>query len=320
MFLEAARNWMDPASGPLASRPSQDYVIANALPSLLAGPLGLTNPYLNGALWLALSMVVIALPMLMPSIRTFNARRLLMGVIVVGGPLAVLMVHRVGGYDVALCAALIVAALARSPWIAAIGWSVAGFQHSSIAVMALAAYLACAFWVSRSWREPRTWVPLAAVAAGAILNVGWSQAIGLTTDRWDVYRLYPVSLYVDGLIGGLPLSLYGVLGIAWIVLLDRRVRHSASSRAVLTIGILTAIVVPVTALDETRVPALVMMPALLWWVRTIDMHVPGPTADALPRKYAIPAIIVPVVMVIGGGPYDYGWDFLLYFRTSLTGL
>jgi hypothetical protein len=85
IMFEVANNWSSPASGPLVSRPTQDYVVANGLPAMLLGFVGLSGRWSFTTVSVLLAAIVIVTPLVMPSVRNSVHRRRLIFVLVAGG-------------------------------------------------------------------------------------------------------------------------------------------------------------------------------------------------------------------------------------------
>lgn len=317
-MFEVSENWNDPMSGPLVSRPLQDYVVANALPAMLLGAVGLHGLYSFALAGVLIAALVVAVPFVMPVARTSPQLTRLLFVLIAGGPLLPILFHRIGGYDAAFLAAIVVAAMARDPRVRALGWLGAGFQQSQNAVVAAAFLLA--FLVLAGRARKASVLPVLAVGAGWLLSQAWIAALGVQTLRTDLFFRYPLSTFVDTLIASLPLSIFGVLGIGWVVLLDSSVRGLRETRVLLLLAIVASLTLPLVALDASRIPALAMLPVVLTWAVIVAKEQPVAVVEQLWRRYAVAAVVVPVVMVMNGVAIDYGYRHYLGFRAFLLGL
>ncbi len=318
-LYEVAENWQDPTAGPLV-QPPQDYILANAVPSLLLGIVGLTDQTVYVSAQVLLAIVAIVLPFTMPAARDSLATSRVMFVMLAGGPVLALLLTWIGGYDTLCVIGATIAVLARRAPVSALGWLLFALGHSTIAVVAFVLSSALlllglnvgdrrAAWVRMLWG-------LAGLAVGYVSITLLTSSWGGVTSRWEAYRLYSVDYYVNALIAGMPMIIFSALGVGWIVLLDRSVRRSRAAVLVLGFSLILSLVLPVLALDQTRTIALVTFPLVVAWAASVPRLYSGDIASRLWSRYAIAAAIVPVIIVGGGQWMASGWQSLLAWRST----
>jgi len=314
---EIAVNWRHPTQGPLITAPA-DYLVANATGSFATGILGLTATPVYVACMAGLAIAAIATPFLMPRARRSSDMSRLLFVMLAGGPVLALLLLTIGGYDAISVLGLGIAVLARSHWVAAAGWAVVGFQHSSLGV--LAAVMLAVFWVASEGLSVRArLVPVAVgVLVGASANALVMLQLGGVTSRLELYLHYPLQHYVDVLIAGMPLLLFSALGMGWALLLDPGARRLRATRVLLALAVVTSFLVPLIAEDQSRMVAMVLYLCVLAWTITVVESRDGSSMTGrLWSRYAVAAAIVPVVMLYAGHMVPAGWNAFLAFRSTL---
>jgi len=269
-------------------------------------------------------VIALLLPFLMPITRDGETRphlpRLLF-VIVAGGAVAPVLLSWIGSYDALIVIAATIAALSRNRWFSAAGWCLLGVAHAAVALVALALWLPMA-WVTRPHEEHRRRITRLAMACVA-LAVGWlsiravSDAWGGSTDRWQLFRRLDPSDVLHAYAAGWPLVLFGALGVVWLIVLRREVRRTVPGRLLLTEAVLSAFVLPLVAVDETRITVLCLLASTLTWAAwTARMSPATPAVTEQWRTYALAAAVVPVIVVWQGTVLYPGWDLLRTLQTS----
>jgi hypothetical protein len=319
ILQQAAVNWQAPKLGSLA-QPPQDGVLANSGVSRLAGIMGITSTPSYVTLMVILAFLAVSIPFLMPKVLASVNLQKVIFVVLAGGPVLSLTFMTIGSYDVLIVIAAAVAVLARSRWISALGWAVLAFQHTTIGALALlvwGVFEYSRFTDFKKWRQ-LIWLPVLGLTIGIMANTLMVASIGGVTSRLELFRMYPFSFYVHSMVAGMPMILFGVLGIVWIVALDSRVRRLRETKVLLIAGLACAFLLPLIAQDQSRIPILVLYPTVLAWCMSLTHGNDGEIlAKRIWNRYAIAAAIVPVVMVYWGIFIQTGWSSLLSFRGTL---
>lgn len=318
-LYEVAENWQDPTSGSLV-QPPQDYILANAVPSLLLGMVGLTGQTVYVSVQVLLAVVAIVLPFTMPAVRDSLATSRVMFVMLAGGPVLALLLTWIGGYDTLCVIGATIAVLSRKAPVSALGWLLFALGHSTIAVIGYALWGVLLLLGLNLADRRASWVRilwgLAGLAVGYVSITLLTASWGGVTSRWEAYSLYSVDYYVNALIAGMPMIIFSALGVGWIVLLDRSVRRSRGAALVLGFALILSLLLPVLALDQTRTIALVTYPLVIAWAASVPRLYPSDVASRLWSRYAIAAAIVPVIVVGGGQLMSSGWQSLLAWRST----
>lgn len=233
-------------------------------------------------------------------------------VVVAGGALAPVLLAWNGGYDAAVVIAGVVAGLSRRTWLAGVGWLALGFSHAAVAGVGLLIWLPV-MWVSGNAsvraRLSRAGVALAGVILGWLAIRTLTDAWGGSTDRLSLFRSISFGDIASSFANALPLVLFGTLGVAWLLLIDPRVRAARSSRAMLVMALVAALAVPLIAVDQTRIVVLVLVAAVMAWLDDLSRHplLESGIERGTWRAWIAAAAIVPVPVVWMGVVLYPGW-------------
>jgi hypothetical protein len=319
---DAAAHWPAIADAPLIQEGDRS-LLSNISLSWIAGALGATSiPAYFLLCWLA-AMLAMALPFAMRWRSPAFAR--LAFVAVAGGAVAPVLLAWVGGYDAIVVIAASIAVLSRRAWAAAAGWALLGFSHSAVAVAALL------LWTPVMWSAARDY-PNGRVArlatAGASAGAGWlaihalTDAWGGSTDRFALFRAIDPGAIAASYLSAAPLVVFGALGIVWILLADDRIWPLRSTRALLAVALVGSVVLPLVAVDQTRIVALSLFAATLAWIDDLAPRLglePGQEHNRRWRTWALSAAIVPIPVVWMGTVLYPGWGTLDDWATLLGG-
>lgn len=305
-----AAAWPDP-TGAAPIMETDRSLLSNLTTPWLLGALGThtTTSYLIGSL--ALILIAIALPMLMPSIRESRSARQLAFIFIVGGAVPAVLLSWVGGYDAAVVIALSVAVLARRTWLQAAGWFMVAFSHAALGFVAFAFWIPMV-WVTGSRDGVRARVRHLAIC-GMAGFLGWltihtlTDAWGGSVDRWSLYRAIDPSAVWSAYLANLPLTVFSVLGVGWFVLLHPRVRSTRAAQVLIAEALVAALVVPLIAVDHTRIASLAVFSAVLAWLAAAAPSLPPRTVNKVWRVLALPAVFLPVVVIWMGAPLVDAW-------------
>lgn len=318
----AAVNWSDPLTSSVLA-PPQDYVLSSSIVSLGLGVLNLTSQNIYVSAYVLLALTAVVVPFLAPrSLHSVKLARLLY-LMLAGGPLLVLLLTGIGGYDALSIVAMSVAVLSRNVIAVSAAWFVVGLNHSALALLALTVWALVLLAESDKADGGETRKRLMAIGSsfsavlfGSVLMWLLTQQWGGITGRWEVYRLYDFGYYANMLMAGMPLLLFSALGAGWLVLLDRSVRAQRTTRVVLGLALLLSFTLPLLAVDQTRVVAITLYPAVLLWARRMSERCTDHQVKRLWRRWAIPATIIPVIIIWEGAPDPGTWQNILNWRAS----
>jgi hypothetical protein len=305
---QIAMNWQSPADPNL----NEDYLLASPVSALLAGILGLSGS--RGFLLLHLFLVALALclPFLMPAVRTSRTRAHLVFVLLVGGPIAAVLVTWLGSYDAVSVIAMTIAALARWRMVALVGWLLLAFNHGQLAVAALLLSLPILLWSMREQAPRQKWIavlaPVAVIGLGIALNTALLTSWGANSSRFEVVLRVGLETFTRISLMYAPLIVFSVLGAGWFLLLEPRIRRSVDGRIMLVTALVAAVVLPLISLDQSRIPGLALLVPLLIWTGVLSAEYPPKYLERLWRRWWIPALITPVVLVYVHGLVYPGWS------------
>lgn len=318
-LFQVAQNWQDPTVGSLV-QPPQDYVLANALPNVLLGALHLNAQPVYVSIQVALALVAIVLPFLMPAVRESAHTSRLAFTMLAGGPALALLLTWIGGYDTVCVIGATLAVLSRNRWSAAAGWLIFAVGHSTLGLVTFVCWIVL-MQVGRLAGAERPFLARVLLNAAALIvgsGIVWvvTQSWGGITSRMDAFHLYPLSYYGNAWIAGMPLILFSALGVGWIVFLDKSLRRSRAAITLLVLALAMAIALPLVALDETRTLALVLTPLVLAWVGSARRIHGDQLLNTLWSRYGLAAAIIPIVIVGSGQLLPFGLQSVLHWRAN----
>ena len=323
-FADATMHWPDFSASPLLTE-ADATLVSNSAGSWLLAAVGFRGPvpYLAGSLLLA--AIAIVLPFLMPVSVQHRARpalpRLLF-IVVAGGAIAPVLLTWIGSYDALVVIAATIAALSRNRWASAAGWLLMGLSHATVAALAFVLWAPMAFATHQSESPARRVQRLAMAALGTA--VGWllmravADAWGGSTDRWQLLQRLNPSDVVHAYFSGLPLVLFGILGVTWLVVLRRDVLAGIPSRILVVEAAAAALLIPLIAVDETRIGVLCLLASTLAWAAWLsgDEQRSSWVIDQRWRAYALAAAIIPVMVVWQGAVLYPGWDVVRTLQSA----
>jgi hypothetical protein len=318
-FFQIAQNWSNPTAGALV-QPPQDYILSNALPTVLTGALGITSVPLYVSLQVVLTLIAIVIPFLMPSVRESKRTARLTFTMLAGGPTLALLLTGVGGYDALCVIGASIAVLARNLWVGALGWFIFAVCHSSLALIAFASWMIVIvvgrMFFSKKEVLTRSILGVLGLLSGFLLVWLVTSSWGGVTSRLEAFQLYGIDYYLNAYIAGMPMILFTALGVGWIVLLDRSVLRSRATSVLVVLSVIVSLMLPLITLDESRTVALVIMPSVLAWVSASRELYGDKVLDRLWSRYGVVAAIVPVILVWSGMLASSGLQSLFHWRAN----
>jgi len=304
-FLDAAIRWPDASSSLLAV--GDRALLSNVATSWLAGVLGATTEHSFIVFSAALTALAFILPILLAPeglARTFSQLYVL---VAVGGSLAPVLLMWVGGYDALIVCAFAVGVLSRNLWISACGWFVASFSHTSVAIFALLLWA-----VFTLVDKPRNFVRLptrsvllssSAVALGGLGIKLTTDFWGGSTDRLTLFRAIPFEAVLQSYAQAWVPILFSGLGITWVLIFWKCIRELRSTKIFFLLALGSIIMVPLIAVDQTRITALILFPLLLSWIVSVSFQIEIAKFNKLWRWMVIPALLIPIPVVWMGTSY-----------------
>ena len=244
---EAAQYWPEVWLAPMIQETDRS-LLSNISASWIAGAFDLNSVRWYLVFQLLIALAAIAAPFMMPSIRSSALQSRLMFIVVVGGPVTSVLLIWVAGYDAIYVLAAVLAGLSRNVLVMAAGWFIMAFNHAALGT---AAWVLWVPLVLVAWQHiPLRERVIRLVASGAALAAGWfairtlAASWGGSRDRWQLYQSIDRADIMNAYWAGLPLVLFGVLGGAWFVVLDRDVRRTLLGRMMIGLALIAALLAP----------------------------------------------------------------------------
>lgn len=304
-FVDAANHWPDASSSLLAV--GDRALLSNVATSWLAGALGANSEHSFIVFSAALTALALILPIILAPAEVARTFSQLYVLVAAGGALAPVLLMWVGGYDALLVCALVIGALSRNQWVSACGWFVASFSHTSVALFALL------LWASFTVLDkPRSTtksqiqsvlLPSVAVALGGLGIKLITNFWGGSTDRLTLFRAIPFEAVVESYAQAWVPILFSGLGITWVLLFWKYMRVLRSTKIFFLLALGTILMVPLIAVDQTRITALILFPLILCWIASVSSQIEMAQFATMWRWMVIPALLLPVPVVWMGTAY-----------------
>jgi len=313
---DGTMHWQDISQSPLLAE-GDASLRSNVVGSWLSGALGFSSAHRYLFFAFMLSAVAVVLPVLMAYRKDTTSRVKLAFIFVAGGSLAPIALTWIGGYDAISIIALTIAVMTRSVWISSLAWFILALNHSSVALFALIAWLPIAWLIWNRSGIIRFIASIGAVAAGALAMHEVTDAWGGSTDRFALFKALPFDAILHTYFTMLPITVFSVLGIGWVVLADRNIRTSMIGRALMVEALAISLVISLIAIDASRIAGLIVIAPIFAWVS--HANIASASAERIWRRTWLVAVIVPVYLVWEGALLHPGWNHLEIVQRALDG-
>jgi len=314
-----AQNLADPHASPQLDG-EQDYVLSSATSAVLLGAVPGINQFIFIAGSVVLAFVALILPFLAPKIARSKDKARILFIFMAGGALLPLLVTWIGSYDPTTVIGLTLALGFRQRLISLAGWILTGFNHSALGVISLLA-AALIMWVSGAdnpteKRVNSILIGVLGLCIGFLMNTSLLSYWGGATSRWELFRGYPLTFYINNTIAAMPILLFSALGVGWLVLLRPEWFKLPATKMLIALGVLLPIAFSLTALDQTRITAVALFAPILVFVSLSTDSLSSINLKRAWTALMAAAIIVPVPLFLVGEIERNGWQSILYWTSN----
>jgi hypothetical protein len=310
-----AEHWQHPLRAPVFSHVHARFLLGSPVSAEIAGIAHLTSAREYLAFHLVLACAAIVVPFCLRAVRQSAELRLGVALLLAGGTVPALLLSWVGSYDPVSIGSAAVAALASNPVVRALAWMVFAFNNAPEAGIGLVIFAVVLWADGGKATAPRIGLWGAGAVVGYVAIRVLTAAWGGGQSQLAMMKFYGFTRYLLSY-GYLPLVVLSALGVGWLILLDRRVRHLAAARAMLVLALLTAIGMPLLALDTSRTIATTLWPAMLLTTGIVVDRLGAELARAVLARIAPVALILVIVVAWNTHLVYPGWrsgaDLLLY--------
>ena len=315
-LLDGAIHWQDISQSPLLAE-GDASLRSNVVESWLSGALGFQSPkrYLTFAMVLA--AIAIVLPIALAYRKDNTQRVKLAFIFVAGGSLAPIALSWIGGYDAVSIITLITAVMVRKQWNSLIAWFVLAMNHAPVALLAFLAWVPIALVIWKRDATARIVTSALATIAGAGAMHVITNAWGGSTDRFALFTAIPFDALWHAYITMLPITVFSILGIGWIVLADRSLRRSTIGKVLIIESLAISLLIPLVAIDATRIAGMIALAPIFTWIAHAQLNTPA--TERIWRRTWLIAAIVPIFMVWQGTILHPGWGNTDVIQKALDG-
>ena len=214
-------------------------------------------------------------------------------------------------YDAVTVIAASIAALARNRYVSWLGFLLMAVNHTPLAVVGLALAIPVMLLVHgrEQVREAVIRIVGSVVAVGlGAAYISWVvEGWGGATSRLQWFQALGSEAFRDNFVPWIPLIAFSALGVGWFILSDSSMRSNWVVRLLLVETVVVTIVMPLIVLDQSRVIALSLLVPLFTWIAHAERVNGLPALDQVWRRYAIAAMILPVMLMWEGKFLYVGW-------------
>ena len=300
-------NWADPHASPLL-QPPDDYRLASPVSALAAGFLHLTSVRTFLAFHLVIAVLAVISPFALPRVRASRELRSLVTLLLIGSAIPAVLFGWVGGYDAVTVASLSVAILAEHRGVRALAWLFVALNNAPVAMLTFAVTMVHHVEVNKQRSFSFLLPSLGGLLGGVILIQLLLQHWGVATSRLSVYELYGFSRFFTSTMHFAPLIAIGGLGVGWVLLGCREVRTLQGGRVALIVACVATVLIPLIALDQTRVLSFVCFGLVLQVGIVAERALPKPTFHQVLHRM-LPVSVLLVLPVVWDNQLVYaGWS------------
>ena len=267
-------------------------------------------------------MAALLTPFAMPCLSSHSERLWLLVMLLLAGPQSAVLLNWLGGYDPLSVIGAVIAVLARSSSISALGWWLLALNHPSLAIIAWLLWLPMKLWFFHGLvfrlRLSILIPSLASISIGILVNYLIVLSWGGNTSRLEWLTHWAYADYLANYTRAIPAILWSVLGLGWVILLGTPLRKLTETRILLVTVILAGVFLPLIAMDETRVVSLALLPVLLTYVRYVTLTEGGWLLGEGRGWFALVAIMLPTVLVFSRQANLAGWSWIWKLFQSMT--
>jgi hypothetical protein len=306
-YMQAlAQHWRHPVTAPLFANWRSWYLLDSPTSAAFAGMLHLTSAreYLASHLFLACAAIVV--PFCLRAVRRSPELRLGVALLLVGGTVPPLLLSWIGSYDPVSIGSAAIAALASNPVVRALAWMVFAFNNAGEAGIALVIF-AIVLWVdSGEAAAPRIVSSGGGAIAGYVAIRVLTKAWGGGESQVAMMKFYGFHQYLLSY-EYLLLVVLSTLGVGWLFLANRDVRHLPAARALFVLALLAAIGMPLLALDTSRTIATTLWAPTLVTAAIVLDRLGAERARAVLARMSPVALVLVIVMAWNTHLVYAGW-------------
>lgn len=301
-FHDAANAWPQVWTAPLMLEGDRS-LLSNVSAAWIAGTLSLGSVRWYLVFQIGLTFLALAMPFLMPQVRASISQSRLLFLFVAGGPVTAILLSWSAGYDAILVLALTIAVLSRRRPVTFVAWFALGFSHTAVAVAMVLLWLPIA-WLAEQRGSGERWlrpvVGVTGVLLGGIVIRILTDIWGGSTDRIALFRSIPYEVIWNANWAAFPLIVFSVLGIGWFVVFSPALRSSVIGRVLIVEAVIAAVVLPLVALDQTRIAGLAVLAPVLAFVAAAPAWFSEEDVARLWHRLKWIAALVPVLVIWQG--------------------
>lgn len=320
-LFTVSQNLSDPRISPILAG-EQDYILSSSTSAVFLGLIPGSNQFVFITGSVLFTFFALLLPFFAPRISYSKNTSRLLFIFMAGGALLPLLLTWIGSYDPVTVIGITLALGFRHRLICLSGWIIAGFNHSPLGVISLIAVGVIYWSISQENSMESRIKPMLlgsiGLFIGFLLNAGLMSYWGGVTSRWELYRNYDLSFYVNNSIASMPILIFSALGVGWLVLLRPSLLKHTATKSLLTLGAIAPVLASLTTLDQSRVTAVALFAPIFAFVICSQQIISPLEFRRVWKNLALAAALVPIPLYHMGSLEQNGWQSILYWTANFT--
>lgn len=320
-LFTVSQNLTEPRISPILAG-DQDYILSSSTSAVILGLIPGSNQFIFVTGSVTLTFIALFLPFLSPRISLSKNTSRLLFIFIAGSALLPLLLTWIGSYDPVTVIGITLALGFHNRLVSIVGWIIAGFNHSPLGSISLIA-VGVIYWSvphddSMESRIKPILIGLIGLLIGILLNTALMSYWGGVTSRWELFRNYDLSFYVNNTIAAMPVLIFSALGVGWLVLLRPSWLKHTATKSLVTLGIIAPVLASLTTLDQSRVTAVALFAPIFAFTILSTQIISPMEVRRVWKNLALAAAVIPIPVFHMGSLEQNGWQSILSWTTNFS--
>ncbi len=283
------------------------YLLSSPVSAVVAGFFGFSTLRSYVSFHFALAIGSLIAPLLFPSVRRDPDIRVLILILLVGGATLPVLFGWIGSYDPTSLTAAASLGLAASATASGAAMMVFAFNNAPEALLSL--LVLSAVMVTHDARTALRRVPI--LCASALFGYVGIRMLtsywGGSTSRLTWFKTASFHQYLIDGVSNWPLILLASLGVGWFIFLQGELLRFPATKTLVICSLASAILIPLIALDESRITSSVIYHSMLYVARTHFPRLIQSQRVKILNRSLYPALFLLIPIAWSGSILYSGW-------------